>query len=272
MKKYNYNKLCKKCRPLKLKKAKIYYCIICKKQITKKATYCRKCYFDKKAKTKIEAKCDNCGKKFIAYGCYYKMQINHFCCKKCYAEYQKKSENNPNWRGGISSKNSTIRRSKKMIEWRNTIFKRDNWTCQICKQKGGELHAHHQKSFSLYPKLRFDIKNGITLCKKCHNEIPKITKSQFVVINKIKQKLINDIAETLILKQQSKKLLFLIINNKIIIALPKGITLIIQIKISGSNLTKHQAKWQEKCNELKHIYWIVRSVKEFEKILKKFNL
>ena len=77
-------------------------------------------------------------------------------------------KNHPNWKGGITPENMRIRHSIEYFAWRQSIFERDNYTCLICKQHGGKLEAHHIDSFSENPKLRFDINNGITLCKKCH--------------------------------------------------------------------------------------------------------
>lgn len=62
---------------------------------------------------------------------------------------------------------------KKYIEWKNKVFKRDNFTCQDCDVRSGNgkavyLQAHHIKSWVKYPRLRYEVKNGITLCVNCH--------------------------------------------------------------------------------------------------------
>lgn len=77
-------------------------------------------------------------------------------------------ENHYCWKGGVSSANSKIRRSLLGRQWRESVFNRDNWTCQHCKKSGGDLHAHHIKPFSKFPEHRFDIENGVTLCVDCH--------------------------------------------------------------------------------------------------------
>ena len=66
-------------------------------------------------------------------------------------------------------------RDKKYFGWRSKVFERDNWTCQTCGKKGhlglGEtvyLEPHHIKGWSKYPQLRYDVKNGVTLCLECH--------------------------------------------------------------------------------------------------------
>jgi len=80
------------------------------------------------------------------------------------------------WKGGVSKINKRQRRSLKFRQWRETVFKRDKYACQICGIKSGngkhiDFHPHHIKPFSQFPKLKFDINNGITLCKNCHLKI-----------------------------------------------------------------------------------------------------
>lgn len=72
------------------------------------------------------------------------------------------------WKGGIYPKNLLLRKSLKYKIWRERVFKRDNWTCVLCKRRGNVLNADHIKRFSEFPRLRFALKNGRTLCRECH--------------------------------------------------------------------------------------------------------
>ena len=58
-------------------------------------------------------------------------------------------------------------------KWRNKVLERDNKMCQLCGATNEEtqLHVHHIKKYSEYKDLRTDVDNGITLCRKCHEQI-----------------------------------------------------------------------------------------------------
>lgn len=73
------------------------------------------------------------------------------------------------WRGGVAKPNKLLRERADYKEWRNLVFIRDNYTCVLCGTKGG-IEAHHIKSFSQFPELRYDVNNGMTLCIECHKQ------------------------------------------------------------------------------------------------------
>lgn len=78
--------------------------------------------------------------------------------------------NHYNWKGGVTSINEKIRKSLEYKLWRQAVFERDKYTCVLCRQKGGKLVADHIKPFSLFPKLRFILSNGRTLCDRCNRK------------------------------------------------------------------------------------------------------
>ena len=58
--------------------------------------------------------------------------------------------------------------------WRTAVFTRDNFTCQVCLKRGGQLEAHHIKSWAKFPELRYVVSNGKTTCKDpCHKILNK---------------------------------------------------------------------------------------------------
>lgn len=54
---------------------------------------------------------------------------------------------------------------------RKKVFKRDKYTCQLCKKRKRKIEAHHIFKYSTYASLREEERNLITLCKDCHASI-----------------------------------------------------------------------------------------------------
>lgn len=80
-----------------------------------------------------------------------------------------------NWQGGKTSEIRKLRNSAAYKHWRDSVFKRDNFTCVLCGARSGKgkkvfLNADHIKTFAKFPDLRLDISNGRTLCLPCHKK------------------------------------------------------------------------------------------------------
>jgi hypothetical protein len=152
--------------------------------------------------------CGQCGKSFEKPAAWAKRGRHDFCTKECYDSFQKKdrvtkqcvicggdfqvrpceqhkfstcsrpecrasnkrSGHNPNWRGGVSGPRKSDMSTERYRAWRLGVFERDDYTCQgaSCGRRGGDLHAHHIKPWAWFPELRYDVNNGLTLCKPCH--------------------------------------------------------------------------------------------------------
>ena len=83
---------------------------------------------------------------------------------------------------GATKLKELIRQTTQYKQWRESVYRRDNFTCQNCKVTGGKLNADHIKTFALIlfennvktldDAIRcaplWDIENGRTLCVGCH--------------------------------------------------------------------------------------------------------
>lgn len=126
-------------------------------------------------------KCD-CGKEF---GCNNTSIISgttkscRCIISKSLKKYHKKNpnaqsgENHPNWKGGKTAIARRLRATNKYKEWRQSVFKRDNFTCQKCEIKSKNIQAHHIKEMNNNLDIMHDINNGITFCIKCHKAFHK---------------------------------------------------------------------------------------------------
>lgn len=125
--------------------------------------------------SRVLYKCDGCNKEIYIYPYKIKSQKHIFCSKECYKENIGKfytGENNTNWNENLTLEERELkRRYPDYYKWRNEVYERDNYTCQICgSRKSGTLIAHHLNGYNWDIEHRTDINNGITLCTRCHNE------------------------------------------------------------------------------------------------------
>lgn len=83
-----------------------------------------------------------------------------FCSRECLNSHKlEHRKHGQDWRDWAEYK-----------EWRNLVYYRDLWKCKICDSKK-EINAHHILEAQKFPEKRFDVSNGITLCKKHHIQV-----------------------------------------------------------------------------------------------------
>lgn len=167
-----------------------YPCPLCTGVMTsKKGKMCKDCKNSRQRGENTynykggKPKCLDCGELTTQY--------NTKRCRKCFVSRMKiRGEGALHWKGGVTPVVTKVRNSVKMREWVLSVFERDNFTCQKCTKRGGDLEAHHIKPFreilkeindgfkggDIYDVIMdgqdmWDLENGITLCFPCHCEV-----------------------------------------------------------------------------------------------------
>ena len=78
-------------------------------------------------------------------------------------------DKHPNWKGGITGELQLLRHTKEYDEWRFKVYRKYYYHCIECKKHcSNNIVAHHTKDFKNYPEIRFDVNNGVVMCRKCH--------------------------------------------------------------------------------------------------------
>lgn len=153
-------------------KARIAVCPICNKEFravkeykSRKSIYCSKECWNKRAT--IINKCKYCGKDIKTTKSENKVYCNNECRDLDYRNTHK-GKLSYFWQGGKTKESKLRKTNAQYKEWRNEVFKRDNYICQNCGRHTRDLEAHHIKAQSKYPELIYDVDNGLTLCHECH--------------------------------------------------------------------------------------------------------
>lgn len=80
---------------------------------------------------------------------------------------------NPNWIEDRTKLSKNDRRDKGTYYasqvWSKSVKDRDGWKCQMADNNcTNKLESHHILPWSEFPELRYELKNGITLCTYHH--------------------------------------------------------------------------------------------------------
>lgn len=141
----------------------------------------------------VDLKCICLKHNEVFYKPWSKLQNGHVQgCNKCLSE-SKRGENSPTWNPNLTDnerEKSRTNKNNSHVIWRNKIFERDKYTCQLSRVEGFSLVAHHLNGYHWCKKGRFDINNGITISREIHKLFHKLygfknnTKEQFIEFTK----------------------------------------------------------------------------------------
>lgn len=67
----------------------------------------------------------------------------------------------------VEGRREKLGKSNESKKWSFSIKQKFDYKCIRCESRKN-LHAHHIKSWRHHPELRFDLDNGLCLCKDCH--------------------------------------------------------------------------------------------------------
>ena len=143
-----------------------------------KKIYCSKICLKSDIK-RVNKNCENCLSIYQVVPA--REKTTRFCSKTCFGKY---------FRGEKSCHYKLDRTALRMGDdrftdyrhkvWAKEVKNRDKWSCRIADNNcDGRLEAHHILPWNNFPELRYEVNNGITLCRHHHprkkSEVEKLS-------------------------------------------------------------------------------------------------
>ncbi len=113
-------------------------------------------------KKRVISTCSYCNKSLEVVQSKFFISNRHFCNVACFHNYLVKHR--------VETVNITD--SAQYKEWRKSVYRRDGYRCKMpgCNSNSRDIAAHHIYPKNQFPDKQFEITNGITLCRKCHEK------------------------------------------------------------------------------------------------------
>lgn len=117
---------------------------------------------ESRIRKRVDVHCFHCAKVFEKINSSFIKSDRHFCNYDCYRAFLKLNR--------VETENITDSADYK--EWRKQVYLRDGYRCKMpgCHSTSRDIAAHHIYPKKKYPEKKYDIQNGISLCRKCHEE------------------------------------------------------------------------------------------------------
>lgn len=162
-------------RPRKGEKLKGEYrlCAVCGKEkylspsrLKQKKTYCK----EHKYQDAFNFPCVVCSTPVYTQPAQLRLRARSTCSPDCRHILARKRANERRDTYTKHQLDRIARYSPENKVWRESVFERDDFTCQECGVRGTYLEADHIKPWAYFPDLRFELSNGRTLCRPCHDK------------------------------------------------------------------------------------------------------
>jgi hypothetical protein len=148
-----------------------------RKRVKRRCLLCQRPFFARKGS---QVYCPDCG--YVTVQCVvcsttfrkHRTHVRQTCsltCSRQWLSLRQQGEKSHRWQGGKTAASILRRTHVTYKTWRHTVFARDDYTCAMCRMRGGKLAAHHIFRVKDTPELIYEVSNGITLCWECHRSI-----------------------------------------------------------------------------------------------------
>jgi len=138
-----------------------------------KGRFCsQKCHIDSMKSKAFRFLCCICDTEVFTQPAQIKYRSRKTCSRACRSVLLRKRAEDRRVALGYTKHqlDRLARYSPEAERWRKAVFKRDDFTCQVCGLRGAYLEADHILPWAYFSDLRFELTNGRTLCRPCHDK------------------------------------------------------------------------------------------------------